>query len=139
MDISGEYTFDAPQALVWQALQDPNVLGSIMPGGQGVEKVGDNQYSAILQVKVGPIQGTFQGQVKLSDLNPPDSYQIEVDGKGAPGFVKASGGLQLAPMDGQSAQTVMKYSGQAQVGGRIASVGQRLPDQCLRRIERVFT
>ena len=61
MDIAGDYTFDASQALVWDALQDPNVLGSIMPGGKGFEKMGENQYKGVLEVKVGPVQGIFQG------------------------------------------------------------------------------
>jgi carbon monoxide dehydrogenase subunit G len=133
MDISGEYVFDAPQELVWKALQDPNVLGSVMPGGQGFQQVAENQFSGTLLIKVGPVQGTFQGQIELSDVKPPDSYQIVVDGKGAPGFVKASGGMRLEPRD---KQTFMAYSGQAQIGGRIASVGQRLLDSSARSIIR---
>jgi carbon monoxide dehydrogenase subunit G len=133
MDISGDYTFDAPQEMVWKALQDPNVLGSVMPGGQGIQQVAENQFSGVLLIKVGPVQGTFQGQIKLSDVKPPESYQIEVDGKGAPGFVKATGGMHLEARD---SQTFMAYKGQAQIGGRIASVGQRLLDTSARSIIR---
>lgn len=133
MDISGDYTFDAPQKMVWDALQDPNVLGSIMPGGKGFEKVADNQYKGVLEVKVGPVQGTFQGEINLSDIVEPISYQMQVDGKGAPGFVKASGKVQLEARD---SQTFMEYSGQANIGGRIASVGQRLMDSAARSIIR---
>src|SRR5689334_25090811 len=71
MDVSGEYTFDAPQSLVWESLLDPNVLGSIMPGGKGFEKTGDNDYAGVLEVKVGPVQGTFQGQITLTDIKAP--------------------------------------------------------------------
>src|SRR5690242_13259622 len=120
MEISGDYVFDAPQPLVWEALQDPNVLGSVMPGGKGFEQTGENQYSGMLEVKVGPVQGLFQGKITLSDIVAPESYQIVVDGKGAPGFVKATGNMRLEARD---KQTFMAYSGQAQVGGRIASVG----------------
>jgi uncharacterized protein len=133
MDIAGEYTFDAPQKMVWEALLDPNVLGAVMPGGKGFEQTGDNQYSGLLEVKVGPVQGTFQGQIKLSDIIPPQHYQIEVSGTGAPGHVKAIGSLHLQARD---QQTFMEYSGQAQVGGRIASVGQRLMDSAARSIIR---
>lgn len=133
MEISGDYTFDAPQELVWGALLDPNVLGSIMPGGKGFEQTGEDQYKGILEVKVGPVQGTFQGQIKLSDIVAPERYNIEVDGKGATGFVKANGKLRL---ESRSNQTFMEYSGHAQVGGRIASVGQRLMDSAARSIIR---
>lgn len=133
MEIAGDYTFDAPQEIVWDALQDPNVLGSIMPGGQGVERIGENQYKSVLQVKVGPVQGIFEGEINLSDIKPPEGYHMEVDGKGAPGFVKASGNLHL---EGRDHQTYMQYSGQAQVGGRMASVGQRLIDASARSIIR---
>lgn len=133
MDIAGDYTFDAPRKLVWDALLDPNVLGSVMPGGKGFEQTAENQYGGVLEVKVGPVQGTFQGQIKLSDIIAPEHYEIQVDGKGATGFVKATGQLQLEPRD---QQTFMVYSGQAQVGGRIASVGQRLVESAARSIIR---
>lgn len=134
MEIAGDYIFDAPQQLVWEALQDPNVLGAVMPGGKGFEQTGENQYSGTLEVKVGPVQGTFQGQIKLSNVVAPESYHIEVDGKGATGFVKATGQMRLEPRE--ASQTFMIYSGQAQVGGRIASVGQRLIDSAARSIIR---
>ncbi|MBK8899691.1 MAG: carbon monoxide dehydrogenase subunit G [Anaerolineaceae bacterium] len=133
MDISGEYTFDAPQELVWQALQDPDVLASVMPGGEGFEEVGENEYQGNLKIKVGPVQGKFTGNIKLTDITPQESYRMDVDGKGAPGFVKATGGLKLIPL-GQ--QTHMNYEGSAQVGGRIASVGQRLMDSSAKSIIR---
>lgn len=133
MDISGEYTFDAPQDLVWEALQDPDVLSNAMPGGEGFAEVGNNEFEGNLKIKVGPVQGVFKGNIKLVDVVPPDSYRMEVDGKGAPGFVKASGGLKLTP---QGDKTHMAYEGSAQVGGRIASVGQRLMDTSAKSIIR---
>jgi uncharacterized protein len=133
MEISGDYMFDAPQQLVWDALQDPNVLGSVMPGGKEFTEIGDKRYSGLLEVKVGPVQGSFQGQIQLSDVVPPESYQIVVDGKGAPGFVKATGNMRL---EARGQQTFMEYSGKAQIGGRIASVGQRLVESAARSIIR---
>ncbi|MEZ4670628.1 MAG: carbon monoxide dehydrogenase subunit G [Anaerolineae bacterium] len=133
MDVAGDFTFDAPQDLVWKALQDPNVLGSVMPGGKGFAQTGENQYSGTLEVKVGPVQGTFQGQITLSDIVAPQSYKIKVDGKGPAGFVNATGSMRLEP---RGSGTFMEYSGQAQVGGRIASVGQRLMDSAARSIIR---
>ncbi len=133
MEISGEYTFDAPQELVWEALQDPDVLASVMPGGEGFEEVGENEYKGNLKIKVGPVQGKFTGNIKLKEIVPPESYHMEVEGKGAPGFVNAEGNLKLT---GQGDQTHMAYEGTAQVGGRIASVGQRLMDSSAKSIIR---
>lgn len=133
MDIAGEYTFDAPRDIVWKAIQDPQVLGSVMPGGEGFEEVGENQYKGALKVKVGPVQGTFTADLTLSDVVAPESYSIDVDGKGKPGFVKANGSLKL---EDRGDQTFMEYTGTANIGGRIASVGQRLMDSTARSIIR---
>jgi uncharacterized protein len=133
MELAGDYLFDAAQTLVWDALQDPDILGSVMPGGKGFAKTGDNQYGGMLEVKVGPVQGTFQGKITLTDIEPPERYGIMVDGKGTPGVVKATGQMRL---EARGSQTFMEYSGQAQIGGRIASVGQRLLDSAARSIVR---
>jgi len=133
MDVGGEYTFDAPQALVWQALQDPQVLASVMPGGEEFKEVDENEYAGILNIRVGPVQGKFSGNIKLTDIVEPTSYKMTVDGKGAPGFVRASGRLQLTD---QGDATGMVYEGTAQIGGRIASVGQRLLDASAKSIIR---
>lgn len=133
MDIAGEYTFDAPQQIVWDAVRDPDVLGSILPGGEGIEEIGENEYEGKLKIKVGPVQGKFKGHIKLENIDAPTSYDITVNGKGAPGFVKGSGSLTLA---GSGDKTDMTYSGKAQVGGRIASVGQRLLDASAKSIIR---
>jgi uncharacterized protein len=133
MELTGEYTFDAPQEMVWEALQDPKVLAAIMPGGEDFEEVGENEYTGKLNIRVGPVQGKFNGHIQLSNLVAPESYDISVDGKGTPGFVKASGGLKLT---GQETQTHMAYSGKAQIGGRIATVGQRLVDASAKSIVR---
>jgi len=123
MKLNGEHTFQAPRAAVWEALMDPEVLAKALPGGDQLEKVGDNEYKASLKVKVGPVQGKFDGGVELTDVVELESYTMLVNGKGAPGFVKGSGSLKLSD-DGDN--THMTYEGDVQVGGRIASVGQRL-------------
>ena len=125
MKIEGSYPFAAPRDVLWPMLLDPQVLANIMPGCEKLETVGENQYEGILKIKVGPVQGKFQGNIALSDISSPESYTITVDGKGAPGFVKGNGSLRLEA-DGE--MTTLHYSGDAQVGGRLASVGQRLLD-----------
>lgn len=133
MNLSGDFIFDAPQELTWKALQDPNVLALVMPGGEDFKKIGENEYSGLLNIKVGPVQGKFTGTIKLSDLVDPESYSIQVDGRGSQGFVKANGRLKLT---GQESKTYMTYEGNAQVGGRIASVGQRLVETSAKSIIR---
>jgi len=131
MKVAGEYTFEASQAVVWQALQDPAVIASVMPGCEKLELVGENQYEGVLNIKIGPVQGRFKGKIRLEDIVEPDSYIMHVDGRGAPGFVKAAANVALATAgDG----TRMTYDSDAQVGGRLASVGQRLIDSSAKAI-----
>lgn len=133
MEISGDYTFDAPQEMVWQALLNQEVLSSVLPGNESLELIGEDEYAGNLNVKIGPVQGKFRGNIKLSDINKPDSFTMVVDGKGSPGFVKATGAVELSA---QEKQTFMVYAGTAQIGGRIASVGQRLLDSSARSLIR---
>lgn len=133
MKIEGTHTFAAPREIVWPMLLDPEVLASVLPGCSGLEQIGDNKYQGTLNIRVGPVQGKFNGTVTLTDLNAPEGYHLAVDGRGVPGFVKGSGSLRLLQEDGE---TVMQYEGDAQVGGRLASVGQRLLDTSARAIIR---
>ncbi len=133
MKLDGTYTFDAPRDVVWQALLDPEVLTKVMPGCERLEQIGENEYKGTLKIRVGPVQGQFEGLVNLSDINAPESYRMQVDGKGAPGFMKGVGGVSL---EDQGAATLMHYSGEAQVGGRIASVGQRLLESSAKALTR---
>lgn len=133
MKLEGTYTFDAPRDVVWEALLDPEILAKTMPGCERLEQTGDNEYQGALKIKVGPVQGKFQGAVKLFDINKPESYTMAVDGKGAPGFMKGTGAVRL---ESQDSKTVLHYSGEAQVGGRIASVGQRLLDSSAKALTR---
>jgi len=129
--LEGNYTFTAPRGMVFTLLQDPEVLAKIIPGCEELTKVADNEYEAALEISVGPIKGKFKGKVILSDLNEPESYTMEVSGNGAPGFVKGTGHVKLAE-EGES--TLMSYQGDAQVGGEIASVGQRLVESAAKAL-----
>lgn len=131
MKVSGEYLFDGPRQLVWDTLLDPEVLAGVLPGCEKLELVGDKEYEGALNIKIGPVQGQFMGKVRLLNLQPPEAYTMEVDGRGAPGFVKATGNLQLEPA---GEQTQVSYEGDAQVGGRLASVGQRLVESSAKAI-----
>jgi carbon monoxide dehydrogenase subunit G len=104
-----------------------------MPGCEKLEAVEENKYKGILNVKVGPVQGKFEGLVTISEVNPAVGYTIQVDGRGAAGFMKGVGQVQL---EDQGANTLIHYGGDAQVGGRIASVGQRLLDTTAKSMTR---
>ena len=131
MKVAGEYRFDAPPEEVWEALLDPEVLAAIMPGCKKLELTGEHQYEGILDMKVGPVQGLFKGKVNLENFDAPNGYDLRLDGQGAPGFVKATASVGLSA-DGDG--TNMTYQGDARVGGRIASVGQRLLDSSSKAI-----
>lgn len=131
MKIEGNYTFDAPRDVVWEMFLDPDVLARTMPGCKKLDMVGENEYEGVMQMRVGPVQGTFQGNVHLTDLQRPETYHMKVDGRGPSGFVRGEGNVRLEQTD---EGTVMHYSGEAQVGGRLAQVGQRLLDSSARAI-----
>lgn len=135
MKLNGNYTFDAPRGLVWQSLLDPEVIARILPGCEEMEETGENQYKAAMTVRVGPVQGKFQGTVQLRDLKEEESYQLAVEGRGPSGFLKGNGEIRLEESS-EEGKTDLHYDVEAQVGGRIASVGQRLIDTTARSITR---
>jgi len=122
MKLSGEYVFAAEVQEVWDALFDPDVLAAVLPGCEKLELV-DGSYLGEIKVKVGPIQGKFTGKVDLLDQVPAKSYRMVIDGKGPQGFVKATARITL---EDQGASTKITYDSDAQVGGKIATVGERL-------------
>ncbi len=123
MNVEGTYSFAAKRDEVWASILDPEVLSKTLPGVEELKQTDENEFWTKMKIRIGPVQGVFSGTVKLSKLEAPTSLHLVIDGKGAPGFVKGEGDLRFEE-DGQS--TVLNYTGEAQVGGRIASVGQRL-------------
>lgn len=134
MRLEGTHLFSAPRAVVWDALMDPAVLVGALPGGENFEQVGDNDYKAAMNVRVGPVQGRFEGKITLDDISPLERYTMKVDGQGAPGFVSGAGTLELEDHD--SGATLLRYGGEVQVGGRIAGVGQRLIESTAKSLTR---
>lgn len=133
MKLQGQHTYVAPRALVWRALLDPAVLARTLPGCDELRGDGPTRFLGTLDVRVGPIQGAFAGTVELSDLVPEERFRIAVRGSGAPGFVDGSGEVRLASAD---ETTVVHYDLDVKVGGRVASVGQRLLDSTARAVAR---
>lgn len=133
IELSGTYEFGAARELVWETFLDPEVLARIMPGCERLERVGDNEFEGVMKIRVGPVQGTFQGTVQLSELQPPQSYHMLVSGRGPAGIVRGEGNVRL---ENSGAGTVMHYEGDAQISGRIATVGQRLMESSAQAITR---
>lgn len=123
MKLEGTHELEATRERVYQSLVNPEVLQRCIPGCERLDRTGENSFSATIRAGVGSIKGVFEGKVTLEDLREPEHFRMVVEGKGAPGFLKGSGDLHL-----EQAEKITKinYSGDIQVGGTIASVGQRL-------------
>lgn len=130
MKLDGDYLFDAPVQEVWDALFDAEVLAAILPGCEKLTRE-DNRYIGELNVKVGPISGKFTGKVDLQEIVEPKRYTMNIDGRGPSGFVKATAKLSLA-QEGDRAR--LTYEADAQIGGKIATVGNRLLEATSRAI-----
>ena len=124
MTMTGEYQLAAARDVVWQKLNDAEVLKSCIPGCEDLEKVSDTEFRATAKMKVGPVSARFKGRVTLSDLDPPNGYKITGEGEGGvAGFAK--GGATVALAD-SGAGTLLTYNVEAQIGGKLAQLGQRL-------------
>ncbi|MFE1599454.1 CoxG family protein [Methylobacterium sp. ID0610] len=136
MEMSGERRIEAPQEAVWRALNDPEVLKAAIPGCDSLERVSDTAFAAKVTTKLGPIKATFSGQVSLSDIVPPRGYRIAGEGQGGvAGFARGGATVALAP-DGDA--TILRYSVDAAVGGKIAQLGARLIDTTARKLADQF-
>ena len=136
MDMTGQYRIPAPRERVWAALNDPATLKASLPGCQSLEKVSDREFAAIVVAKVGPVQAKFNGNVTLSNLNPPESYTIAGEGKGgAAGFAK--GGADVSLLE-EGEVTVLTYTARADVGGKLAQLGSRLIDGTAKKMADQF-
>jgi carbon monoxide dehydrogenase subunit G len=123
MHLDGSYTFKASRQRVWDTLQSPETISKCMPGCERFDEIGLDRYEATMKLGIGPIRGTYTGRIHLRDRTEPERYTMDVEGGGGPGHMKGSGLLTLEERDGQ---TVVLYDGEAQVTGKVASVGQRL-------------
>lgn len=137
MDMTGEYRIPASRAQVWAALNDPEILKASLPGCESLERVSDHEFAATVAAKVGPVRAKFNGQVTLSDLNPPESYKISGEGKGgAAGFAK--GGANVRLVEESAEVTVLSYTAKADVGGKLAQLGSRLVDATAKKMADEF-
>jgi carbon monoxide dehydrogenase subunit G len=124
MKLDGEYLFNGPREEVWKLVRDPDVLATALPGTQSLNKISDTEFEGVMHLKIGPMAGDFSGRLVVSAEVPPESCTLTVDGKGAAGFARGVGHVQL--IEQADGKTLVKYTGDLTVGGKLASTGQRM-------------
>lgn len=136
MEIAGEFRIPASKQAVWDALNDPEVLKESLPGCEEIEKTSDTEMTATVTTKLGPVRAKFKGKVTLSDLDPPNSYTLTGEGQGgAAGFASGVAKVNLTEDGGE---TVLTYTAEANVGGKLAQIGSRLIDSTSKKLAGQF-
>ena len=157
MKISGSYTLPVAPERAYQMLQDPAILAQAMPGCESLERIGPDEYRMKMKVLLAALSGQFEGKVRIADQSPPTSFRLVVEGSGRIGFLNGDGLLRLSPATAEAtasaatastsasaaaaataAATLVSYEGDAQVGGTMAAVGQRLIDGTAKMMIRQF-
>jgi carbon monoxide dehydrogenase subunit G len=136
MDMTGEQRIAARREIVWQALNDPEILRACIPGCQELVKTSDTEMTAVAVIKVGPISARFQGAVTLSELDPPNGYRITGEGSG--GMAGNAGGGAVVQLIEAGDDTILKYEVSAQVGGKLAQIGGRMIDSTAKSLSAAF-
>jgi len=132
MKIKGNYTLKGSIEVVYDLLQDPDALAKAIPGTKELKATSENSYDAELNVKIGPIKGTFAGSISIEEAVRPTHFKLSITGKGAAGHLSGQGTIDLEEVGAN--QTRINYAGETQVGGRIAQVGQRLVQSVARKM-----
>lgn len=136
MTMNGERLLNAPRITVWEKLNDPAVLKACIPGCEELTRTGNNEFYAIAVNKIGPVKARFKGKVTLADIDPPHGYRIIGEGDGGvAGFAKGGATVALAQQDNG---TLLTYNVQAEIGGKLAQLGQRLINGAAKKIADEF-
>lgn len=135
MKVAGSYVLPGTPEQVWALLNDPARLAKCLPGCERLEPDGPDRYKAAVNFALAAISGKYAGSLEITEKKPPRSLRLRLDGKGVPGFMKGEGQLELIDRHGQ---TELRYAGEAQVGGMIAAVGQRMIDVAARKMIQQF-
>ncbi|MDX1660846.1 MAG: carbon monoxide dehydrogenase subunit G [Gemmatimonadota bacterium] len=129
MKIEGEFRFDAPREAVWEALLDPDVIARTIPGTERLDRVAEDRYGGVMKVGVGPVSGRFDLDVTIAEKRSPESFSMDVSGRGPLGHAT---GVARVELDDEDGGTRMRYASDLSIGGRIAGVGQRMIDTVAR-------
>ena len=137
MVMDGQVQLPAAREVVWAKLNDPEVLKNCIPGCESLEKLSDTEFQAVAVNKVGPVKARFKGKIRLTDLDPPNGYRISGEGDGGvAGFAKGGATVALTPQDGGGTQ--LSYHVDAQIGGKLAQLGQRLVNGAAKKMADQF-
>lgn len=137
MQMTNQQTLPVAQAQAWQALNDIDLLRQCIPGCERISATGENQYEVLITAAIGPVKAKFKGKLKLDNLQPPTSYTLQFDGQGgAAGHGKGSADVRLEPTGPHS--TMLHYTANATVGGKIAQIGSRLVDMAAQKMATEF-
>lgn len=137
MEMKDAVTIPADRKLVWEALNNPEVLRQCIPGCEELEMISQTELRAQVLLKIGPIKARFAGDVTLSDLNPPNGYVLSGEGKGGVAGM-AKGAARVKLREEPAGQTILEYEARVDVGGKIAQLGARLLDSTAKKLTRKF-
>ena len=135
MKLSGSYKLDANKEVVWKALNDPNILKKCIPGCEIFEKKNENIFKASATNQIGPMNATFLGEIKLSNMKANQSYTLSGEGQSSVGFANGSADVKL---DDENGKTILIYEVNINVGGKIAQLGSRLIDGVAKKMADYF-
>src|SRR6266540_3039575 len=137
MTMNGEVQLAAPRDVVWAKLNDTETLKACIPGCETLDKLSETEFQAVATNKIGPVKARFKGKVRLSELDPPNGYRISGEGDGGvAGFAKGGASVQLKPLD--DGGTTLNYVVEAQIGGKLAQLGQRLVNGAAKKLADQF-
>jgi carbon monoxide dehydrogenase subunit G len=136
MNMTGEVQLPASREVIWEKLNDPAILKACIPGCEELDNTSDNRFHAVTKIKIGPVSARFKGNVTLSDFDPPNSYRISGEGEGGiAGFARGDAKVTLVEKNGG---TILRYEVDAQIGGKLAQLGQRLVNGSARKLADEF-
>ena len=136
MTMNGEYQLPVSRETVWVKLNDTETLKACIPGCESFDKLSETEFQAVAVTKIGPVKAKFKGKVTLSDLDPPNGYKISGQGDGGvAGFASGGATVKLEPKDGG---TLLSYTVEAQIGGKLAQLGQRLVNGAAKKLADEF-
>ncbi len=123
MKLEGKYSFNATPEILWEVFTDPKYLKKAIPGCEKLDEQAPGNYDVTVKIGISAVKGTYNGKFEVADPEPPNRCRLIGEGSGSPGFVKGGGAIEMYK-EGNS--TIVAYTGEGQIGGLIAGVGQRL-------------